>query len=224
MNYGKIGRCRGCRDWNCCRTPYSRLHDKVDQLKRDVDRQNVARTTVDTRYAKTPQRFTSEERPLSAMRNTYSGCRSLSPRVYYPITASVGRKYYPKYNEEPIDLAALKRRRLRIGESLIRYSSVNGDDYNDYDYKNRKYAGMQGDLTDLRLKVDDHIRSLQVKEYVLQDELERLATERDTLIDCRLDTFDGVTAALSRPKVCRRRGSYQATRKPSPRYERNNFR
>lgn len=181
------GRYHSTTGWPCCRTSFGHLNEKLGKVRRDLDRQALMRTTTGSCFDETPGRFSHRSRPVSAMRISHldsSPRRSPSPTCYLR-PASAGRKYFPRQTTETYDTGALERRRLRVENSLRRYtaerearsSAFNGE------YRGQLFGGLQGDLTDLKNQVNIHLNSLQAKEYALQDELERLGSERHTVRD-----------------------------------------
>lgn len=197
--------------WPSYKTSYDHLNNKVEKLRRDLDRQTAHISTVGSAFASaTPARYRSKSRPLSAMRNTNVGSSTMR-KSWMPDShcrpASVGRKYYPRYSTEPFDTAAVDRRRAMIDQTLRRYEDekVSMRDECNQSQRSRKCYDMQEDLIDLKFKVHDRINTLHVKEHLLKDGIDRLASDRQTVGDYPDISVRAVEySSITRPRVQRR--------------------
>lgn len=170
--------------WPCCLTSHANFSHKYDNIRQGIDRPISARSVVDAYLNETPNKSSNSRRPVSAARfvqNSSTPRRNASPRVYQnnrPL--SVGRKHYPRNSDKSYDVGSLERRRLKVEETLRRYTTENrqrGTYRSEYS-NTGPYRDMQDDLMGLQMQVNNKIDRLHAQESAIHDELERLSTDQ----------------------------------------------
>lgn len=190
-------------DWQSFNTnAYYHLNENLERIRREIRRQECMRSTVGSSVGETPKKFYPRSRPMSAARN-HSSEKSRAHLAYKP--ASVGRKYYPRYTTDTIDIRSIERRRMRIDDAVRRYETESNLMREEFNRPQPNYLDMHDDLVDVRVRLNEHMTKLHAREQILQDELDRLGSETRTVSHNHVPYFGTSETALNRPQSCRRK-------------------
>ena len=160
---------------------------KYENIRQTIDRSTAARSVVDAYLNETPNKSSNSRRPVSAARfvkDSSTPRRTASSRVYQnnrPV--SVGRRHYPRNSDKSYNVGSLERRRLKVEETLRRYTTENGGrgTYRS-EYRNTgPYWDMQDDLMGLQMQVNNKIDRLHAQESAIHGELERLSADQTAI-------------------------------------------
>lgn len=70
---------------------------------------------------------------------------------------------------------------MRIDDAVRRFETESKIHRETFPRQNERYDDMQEDLTDIRVKLNEHMTKLHVREMILKDELDRLGSDTRTI-------------------------------------------
>ena len=192
-------------DWQSFNTnAYYHLNENLERIRREIRRQECMRSTVGSSLGETPKKHYSRSRPMSAARCHSSEKNCRAHLAYKP--ASVERKYYPRYTTDTVDIRSIERRRMRIDDAVRKYEIEAKLLREEHNRPQSNYFDMHDDMVDVRVKLNQHMTKLQVREQILKDELERLGSDtRRSHNHPNSPYFGSSEPVLDRPNSYRRK-------------------